>query len=323
MNQQIKVGIIGCGTAAEKLHLPMLQKIREVKVSILVDKDYKRAKELQRQYNAEKVADDYRHVLGEVEVALITLPNYLHSRISVEFLNKGTHVFCEKPMAVNLKEAKEMIKASEKNKKKLGIGMVRRYFEINQKIKQLIDSNYLGKVKYFEYEEGFPFNWPTKSTYVFSRNQAGGGVLIDMGSHVVDMVDWLFGSPTKIQYRDDGHGGVEANCQIELVIKGVKGRIELSRDRNLKNVFRVTCQNGYLEVPAGELTNLSLKKGGPQEIITSKETFEGCILKELLDFMKAIRNERSSYISGEEAAKSVKIIDYCYAHKKHIYEPWL
>ena len=307
MSRKIKIGLIGCGAVVEKFHLPALQKIKGIEIHTLVDKDLKRIKKLQAQYKAKKTTDDYKKILNEIDIAVIALPNYLHSPISIECLKHGVHVFCEKPMAINFKEAKEMIRTAKENKSKLGIGMVRRYFKINQKIKQLLDSQSLGKIKSFTYEEGFPFSWPLKSTYAFNKKQAGGGVLIDTGAHVIDLIIGLFGKPTKIDYQDDSYGGVEANCQINLEFGSIQGRIELSRDRTLKNIFQVIGQKDSWKTPAGGAIG---------------ETFEDCILKELSEFINAVKNNSHSFVSGKDALESIKIINYCYSHQKQINEPW-
>ena len=322
MSRIIKIGLIGCGAIVEKYHLPVLKKISGVKVHALVDKNLKRIKQLQTQYQTEKITDDYRQILDEIDIALIALPNYLHASVSIDFLRKGVHVFCEKPMAINFKEAQKMVKVASLNKRKLGAGMVRRYFEVDQKIKQLLDSNYMGKIKSFEYEEGFPFSWPLQSTYAFDKKQAGGGVLIDMGAHAIDLIIWLFGKPTKIEYRDDSRGEIEANCQIDFRFEDITGKIELSRDRTLRNTFKIIGQKGDLEIPSGGLTNLFIRKNNHQEKFTSSEIFEDCIFKELSEFVNAVRNNSRLFISGQEVIDSIKVIDYCYSYKKQIYEPW-
>lgn len=322
MSKTIKIGVIGCGAAVEKLHLRALKKIEKIRIWALVDKNLRRARLLQKKFNAKKITNNYQKTLKELDIALIALPNYLHAPVSIDCLKNGVHVFCEKPMAINPDEAKEMIKAAYLNKRKLGIGMVRRYFEVNQRIKQLLASNYLGEIKSFDYEEGAPFDWPLQSTYAFNKKQAGGGVLIDIGSHVIDLIVWLLGKPSKINYQDDSRNGVEANCQVNLEVKNIKGRVELSRNRTLRNTFQIHCQKGNLEIPSGGLTNLLIKKNKHQEKFTSQETFEDCILKELSDFVIAVRDNTNYFISGEEVIDSIRVIDYCYSHKKQIHEPW-
>jgi len=304
----IKIGIIGCGAVVEKFHLPALRKIKGVSIEALVDKDIARVKELGRKFKIRAISDDYRKVLKNLDISLIALPNYLHAPVAIDCLKNGVNVFCEKPMAVNLKEAKKMVKTAKEKKKKLAVGMTRRYFKINQELKQKLDNGELGKIKSFEYEEGFIFSWPLKTTYVFDKQRAGGGVLMDMGSHVMDLIIWLWGKPTKIEYWDDGYNGVEANCQIKLRIGDIKGRIELSRNRTLTNMFKIAGQKEIIETPAGGI---------------GEEKFETGIKKELEAFIKAITDKTDKFVSGKDVLESIKAIDCCYKYKKQIYEPWL
>jgi predicted dehydrogenase len=320
MTNKIKIGIIGCGAVVEKLHLPILKKIKNVKIQALVDKDLNRIKQLQNQYQVPIIHDNYRQILSDINIALVALPNYLHAPISIELLTKGIHVFCEKPMATNSLEAEDMVKAAKQSNRYLSIGMVKRHFAINQKIKQLLSSDYLGKIKSFEYEEGVPFDWPLRSTYAFDKQMAGGGILIDMGAHVIDLIIWLLGKPTNINYQDDSRGGVEANCQISL--NDINGRIELSRDRTLKNTFKIFGQKGILETSTRRLNSLSVQKGNHQETFTTQETFEDCIFKELSSFIHAATYHSRPPAPGEEIIESIKLINYCYSHKQQLYEPW-
>src|SRR5207248_2297242 len=90
------------------------------------------------------------------------------------------------------------------------------------------------------------------------KQTAGGGVLIDYGSHTLDRLLALFDGPGEVtDYRDnDRGGGVESDCEVRLRLthKGrrVEGRVELSRTRNLRNSYRVRCERGVLELPSGE-----------------------------------------------------------------------
>jgi len=303
----IKLVVIGCGAVVEKFHLPALAKIKTVKIEALVDIDFDRLKQLKKLYKVPIITNNYHNALKRTDFSLIALPNFLHAPVAIDCLNQGNHVFCEKPMAINFSEANKMIRASIKNRKKLAIGLTRRQFKINQEIKTKLENNYFGKIKSFKYEEGVPFNWPLHTLYAFNKKQAGGGVLIDMGAHVIDLIVWLFGQPDKIEYFDNSYGGIESDCLINLKIGSIKGRIELSRSRTLTNIFKIKGEKKSLSIPAAD---------------TGKESFEDGIYNELFKFIKAIENNNNDYISGQEAIKSIKTIDYCYRNKKQLKEPW-
>lgn len=323
MRKKLKLAVVGCGAQTEKYFLPVLKKLKDIEICTLVDLDLRRLKALARKYKIKTFKNSHLDVLGDVDVAIIALPNYLHAPVSIDFLKSGTHVFCEKPMAINYLEAIKMVEAAKKCKKMLGIGMVRKYFALNIKFKEILASGDLGKIKSFLYEEGFPYAWQTKTAYIFDKRKAGGGVLVDTGSHVLDLIIWLFGKPKGISYWDDSCGGVEANCQIKLEMGNIKGKIELSRDRTLTNKFKVVGTRGWIEKVSGGLGELLVSIDGKKKVIKNGQTFEDAIYEELKNFFRSVRSGTNEFVSGKSVLHSMKVIDYCYRHKKLIYEPWL
>lgn len=327
MNTNIlRLGIVGCGAVTETFYLPAIKRLKHSKLTVLVDKNLDRARKLKTKLGKDIfITNDYEKIAPEIDMVIVALPHFLHAPVTISFLSKKIHVLCEKPMAINLTEAKEMIQYADKNNVKLAIGMMRRQFSITKKIKEIIESDYLGKITTFDYEEGFPYDWPVQSKFIFDKNQAGGGVLIDMGAHVVDLLVYLFsqlGKPEITDYRDDNHGGVEANCIFNMRISKMNGRVELSNDRRLRNTFIITFTKGKLELPSGGVQNLSISKNNNEEIFTTEETYIDAFYKQLEDFVNAITSGTGDFVSGKEVLSSMNLIDYCYKNKKQLYEPW-
>ncbi len=321
-----KIGIIGCGAVVEAFYLPAIQRIKKLKITALVDKNLNRARKLRGGLNQQIfVTTEYKEIISKVDIVIIALPHFLHAPVSLFFLKHKIHVLCEKPMALNPTQAKEMIKTEVDNKVKLAIGMMRRQFSVTAKIKKIIQSNYLGKIISFDYEEGFPYDWPVQSKFIFDKNQAGGGVLIDMGAHVVDLLVHLFrpfGELKIADYRDDNYGGVEANCIFNMIVGDIKGRIELSNDRRLRNTFRINFTKGLLELPSGGLTDMRISIDNKKETFITTETFIDAFYKQLNEFIRAIYTNSSKYVAGKDVLTSIELIHYCYKNKKQIYEPW-
>lgn len=321
----LRIGIIGCGAVVEKFHLPAISKVKNVKITAFIDKDIKRAKKLSADKKDAFIGSNYKDITSKIDIALIALPHFLHAPVSITFLKHRVHVFCEKPMALIPSEAKEMIKIADLNHVKLGIGMMRRHFTVYGKITEIIQTNYLGSVKSFDYEEGFPYDWPIQSKFIFDKKQAGGGVLIDMGAHAVDLIVYLFGQFGNIKitdYFDDSHGGVEANCNLNLKIDKIKGRLELSNDRRLRNTFIIRFTKGYLEIPSGSLTDLVISKNGKKEIFSTSENFIDAFYKQMNYFIDSINTNSSNYVSGTDAYPSIELINFCYKNINQFYEPW-
>ena len=105
----------------------------------------------------------------------------------------------------------------------------------------------LGTIRSFDVREGMVFRWPVKSAAMFSPEC--GGVLADIGTHVLDLLLWWFGDVAGFEYWDDAAGGVEADAVMHLeMASGVTGRVELSRTRDLRNSCVIRGERGTLEV---------------------------------------------------------------------------
>ncbi|MGO4495999.1 Gfo/Idh/MocA family protein [Paenibacillus sp. 2RAB27] len=125
----------------------------------------------------------------------LALPTYLHRDITIECLNKGLHVLCEKPMASNPQECEEMIAAAEANGKQLMIGQCLRFWPAYVYLKEAVEKGTYGKVTsgYF-YRGGAT---PTWGPWLIDKEKSG-GALLDMHVHDIDMVNWLFGKPESV-----------------------------------------------------------------------------------------------------------------------------
>ena len=128
---KVRIGIIGCGGIANGKHMPSLKKLPDVEMVAFCDIIVERAEKAARDYGVEgaKVYTDYHELLAreDIDVVHVLTPNREHSQITVDALNAGKHVMCEKPMAINSAEAKRMLDAAKATGKKLTIGYQSRF----------------------------------------------------------------------------------------------------------------------------------------------------------------------------------------------------
>ena len=146
--KKLKVGIIGTGMG--RLHMEGYSKDPRVKIFAICDINRKEAEEFARKYKVQYVFTDYEKMLDmeEIDFVSIATPNYLHAPISIAALKKGKHVLCEKPMATSFKDAKAMVEAAEKAKKRLMIHMSMRFCPQFYFMIKLTDQGILGEVYY-------------------------------------------------------------------------------------------------------------------------------------------------------------------------------
>ena len=149
---KVRIGIIGCGGIANGKHMPALKKLPQVEMvafcDIIEEKAIKAAKDFG--VPGAKVFTDYKQLLEEkdIDVVHVLTPNKQHSFITVDALEAGKHVMCEKPMAINSAEAKKMLDAAHRTGKKLTIGYQSRFRPDSMYLKKMIEAGDLGEIYY-------------------------------------------------------------------------------------------------------------------------------------------------------------------------------
>lgn len=189
----IKAGIIGCGGIANGKHLPSVKQLGGVDVVAFCDLIEERAQKAAKEYGTKdaKVFTDYQELLKmDLDYVYVCTPNRSHSFISVDALNSGKHVLCEKPMAINYAEAQKMLEAAKKTGKLLSIGYQTRYHPDSQYLKKAIDSGMLGEIYYARANAVRRRAVPTWGVFLNEYEQ-GGGPLIDIGTHALDLTLWM------------------------------------------------------------------------------------------------------------------------------------
>ncbi|MGM0841332.1 MAG: Gfo/Idh/MocA family protein [Bacillota bacterium] len=195
---KLKIGVIGCGSIAQHRHLPEYANNENVEVVAVCDIVEERAWKVADAVGA-KAYTNYKELLAnaEVEAVSVCTPNYLHAPISIDALNAGKHVLCEKPMATSSEEAQSMIDAAAKNGKKLMIAHNQRFVPSHQKAKQLIESGEVGKIYSFRsaFGHGGPEGWSAdgKDSWFFKKDEAFIGAMGDLGVHKTDLLRYILG----------------------------------------------------------------------------------------------------------------------------------
>jgi predicted dehydrogenase len=193
MEKKIRVGIIGCGGIANGKHMPSLKKVAECEMVAFCDIIVSRAEEAAKKFGTAdaKVYEDYKELLKDetIDVVHVCTPNRSHSFITVDALEAGKHVMCEKPMAINSAEAKKMLDAAERTGKKLTIGYQSRFRDDSAYLKAAADAGDLGEIYYAKATALRRRAVPTWGVFLNEYEQ-GGGPLIDIGTHALDLTLW-------------------------------------------------------------------------------------------------------------------------------------
>ncbi len=190
---KLRIGIIGCGGIANGKHMPALSKIAEIEMVAFCDIVVERAEKAKKDYGTADAAvyENYKDLLADetIDVVHVCTPNRAHSFITVDALEAGKHVMCEKPMAINSEEALKMIDAAKRTGKKLTIGYQNRQNAGAQYLKNEALDGTFGDIYYAKAIALRRRAVPTWGVFLNEYEQ-GGGPLIDIGTHALDLTLW-------------------------------------------------------------------------------------------------------------------------------------
>ena len=191
--RKVRIGIIGCGGIANQKHLPSLHSLPNVEIVAFCDIIVEKAEAAAKRYGTPdaKVYKDYKELLKDksIEVIHVCTPNRSHSFITVDALEAGKHVMCEKPMAINAAEAKKMVDAAKRTGKKLTIGYQNRHRPDSLFAKTECEKGTLGEIYFAKATAIRRRAVPTWGVFLNDYEQ-GGGPLIDIGTHALDLTLW-------------------------------------------------------------------------------------------------------------------------------------
>jgi predicted dehydrogenase/nucleoside-diphosphate-sugar epimerase len=341
-----RVAVIGCGAVAQAYHLPVLAGHPWVRVVALVDPNREAAGRLAKAYGVDQAVSDVGAIdPRSVDAAVIATPPFHHAPAALELLRRGIHVFVEKPMALNGEDAAAMVDAAEEAGAVLAVGHFRRLFPASRMLAAMVTGEVFGRPVGFQVEEGNVFDWPLMSLGSMRKELAGGGVLIDTGSHTLDQLLFFFaGAAELVEFRSNSLGGIESDCRLRLRLfhhgEPVEGAVELSRTRKLRNTFRITCERATLELPVGEHYRVAVTprgdsladpaSGAPREynlqagwIETPQPGSHKAYRAEIDDWLSAIQAGARPFLSGLSALPTVQLIDECYRSARPLLEPWV
>jgi predicted dehydrogenase len=193
---RIKVAVIGCGTIANSAHLPSYSRNPKAEIAWVCDIIGERAQNAMDAYGAGKMTLDYHDILKDPSVQAISVcvPNWLHDKITIDCLNAGKNVLCEKPAAVSYALARAMKEAADRNGKILNIGVVNRFNTSVNRIKKMIEGGDLGSLYHIYCSFRSHRSIPGLGGPFTTKELAGGGVLIDWGVHFLDLIFYCIGT---------------------------------------------------------------------------------------------------------------------------------
>lgn len=333
-SRPLRLGIVGCGAIAREAHLPVITTDPRVKLAMLCDRDPANAVQAAREADIDAgIVTDVAQLAGKVDAAIVAVPARFHAPVSIQLMEMGIDVLCEKPLAIDAADGRRMVEVARANARVLAVALMMRFFPHNLWLRDLVEDGEIGQVREVVVEDGAPLDWPMASNSYFDRRFTGGGVLFDNGVHLLDRVLWLFGDLGDVACEDDAFGGFESNARLTgtLHIGGrpVPTRMEFSWSHRLRRSIRVVGERGTLEAATATPRILTLHRDsrrGPMEMqIVCAASWDrlGHYRAQLDDFIGAVRERRMPFVSAESSLRALEVIETAYARRTPMPQPWL
>ncbi len=243
--------VIGIGDITKRRVIPAIQAEARSTLYGIVTRDPAKA----AAYPGVRLWSTLEQALADpaVHAVYVATPVFLHAPQTMVSLKSGKHVICEKPMAMNETEAREMVRAADDSGKKLGIAYYRRCYPKIQKAKQLIDEGVIGKPVIAELTNHMWFDGSGNRGWLFDPVKAGGGPLFDIASHRIDVLNYLFGTPLRVKAQLSNvvhHYPVEDNATVMIEYEsGVRGVVDVRWHSKInRDECRIRGTEGEIEM---------------------------------------------------------------------------
>ena len=325
--EKTKIGIVGLGGIAQLVHLPNLNKMNNAVVTSVAEINKNRLNTIADKFNIQERYTDYNELLekSDVEAVVVATPTSTHKEVAIACLKAKKDILVEKPLARTYAEAKLIIDAAKRNKKKIMVGMNLRYRPDAMLLRSILSSGEIGDPFYVKCA------WVRRQSSVQKwftiKEESGGGVIIDLGISLLDLSLWLLDYPpvesvttqcfyqnTKtvedtslsfLRCKNSSVINIETSWSLQvekdifnLMVYGTKGTASINPFRIYKKIDEQFID---LTPPQTESALIAFKKSYQNE---------------LKSFIGAVRGLNPVFSSGDEALSRMKVVDAMYQSAK-------
>jgi predicted dehydrogenase len=334
----LPVVLVGCGAVSQQLYAPALRHLEKnglVRVVAIVDPAAPARTQLARHFPDADPFSELDHV-NKIErgaLAIVASPAVFHREQVLASARRGWHILCEKPLATTSADCAAMIAAAEDAGVRLAVCHYRRFFSATRALKELCTGRSpLGQLMRFNVNEGGRFDWPAVSTAIFRHEETPGGVLLDLGVDVLDLLVWWLGTPLDHVYADDAMGGLEINARLTLRFGAATGQVQLSRDWATANRYTFEFARGRAVWTVNDANALTVEMQGLPFLLHSQiadsngqptDDHPQSFLSHLRQVVISVRDGAPVPVDASIGAHIVLLIENCYARRRLLSQPWL
>jgi predicted dehydrogenase len=326
--EKIKIGLIGLGYVG-KIHLRNSLKLTNANLIAISDIS-KKALNKAKKDGVKKTYTNYEQLLKDpqVDAVIIALPTHLHLQCAKQAAEAGKHIFLEKPIARNLEEAKEIVAFAQKNSVKLMVGYPLRFNKSFRELKAKMENGSLGDVEiaYATFISSGPFFHRAEShapipvpEWWFNKELTGGGALMDVGCHIINLLRWYFGEITTIKgyfgqrFNLDFEDSAICLAKFDLGTTAVITAGYFSQGYRLSVEFFGTVDNAFAQHRPGNRLLSAV-----QMLSTGRSEFYQPVFNELQYFVNCLIKDSSPSPTGYDGLKDIEAISLAYKNKIHL-----
>jgi predicted dehydrogenase len=321
--EKTKIAVIGLGGIAQLVHLPNLAKVNNAEVTAVAEINKSRLNTIADKFGIAERYTDYKEMLdkSDCEAVIVATPTSTHKEVAIACLKAKKDVLIEKPLARTYEEAKTIIDAAKRNKKKIMVGMNLRFRPDAMILRSILSAGEIGEPFYIKC--GWIRRQSSNRKWFTIREESGGGVIIDLSILLLDLSLWLLDYPPVETVST--HSFFQNTKSVEdtsvsflrcknssLITIETSWSLPLEKDLFYLNVYG-TKGNAFLNP-------FRIKKKIEEQFIdlTPSQTenplslFKKSYLNELKSFIGAVRGLNPVFSSGDEALSRMKVIDAMY-----------
>ncbi|WP_055108339.1 Gfo/Idh/MocA family protein [Paenibacillus ihumii] len=310
-----RVALIGAGIISRN-HLNAMRQMSELSAAAVADIDEERGRTVSGEYGIAYYSD-YKEMIRieKPDIAIIALPHFLHEECAVWCAAQGCHLLLEKPMALSVKQCDTILDAVKAAGVKLMIGHTQHYWPANLQAKALIASGELGKLVAIQDTRHLYYFHHDRPAWFLEKAKAGGGILMNLGAHSIDKIQWLTDSRIR-------------KVKALLSYEGERGDVEGGGCLFLETssgIPAVVVQSGYAGVPKDETElifdhgmirlvsakGLWVSRNGRYEEVKPQDSLDPFVLQ-FEDLLRSIRQDAEPDSSGEYARSVIAVLEAVY-----------
>jgi len=336
----LRFGLIGCGWAGE-MRANAIAALSGFRLVVVSDQDVARANHVARGHGA-AVEPNWRTLVArtDLDAVIVSTPPPLHAEMCVAALEQGKHVLCEKPLARNPEEGRQIADAARRHQRLLGTGFNLRFFPPIVKAREILDSGQIGELDHIRSFAGHPGGSEFTHPWVHDANVMGGGTLLDNGIHIIDLTAYFLGDVAEVAGFASNHvwqfPGCEDNgfallrnaagrvatlhaswsewrgYQFRVEVYGTRGCVVASYPPMMARVVRLEQPGG----PSRKQTFLFPKLQVLERLRSYRWSILQSFIHEMDAFGRAVRGEKTSVALGMDGLRAVEVAHAVYVSSR-------